>query len=134
MINGAHVIIHTLDAEADRRSSSGKRSIPRTVDAGADCRLQASSRRDHRAPHRGPASQGPYLMCDDLDKTMDELAAQGATLTAVTEARWGRLTSLHLPGGAGPDELRHPRVTDLYYPAAGSGSRRPPTRRCFDPQ
>jgi hypothetical protein len=39
-------------------------------------------------------------MCDDLDTTMDELAAKGATLTAVTGARWGRLTSLHLPGGA----------------------------------
>jgi hypothetical protein len=54
-------------------------------------------------------------MCDDLDTTMDELAAQGATLTAVTEARWGRLTSLHLPGGGevGLYEPRHPRATDL---------------------
>ena len=54
-------------------------------------------------------------MCDGLDTTMDELAAKGATLTAVTEARWGRLTSLHLPGGGevGLYEPRHPRATDL---------------------
>ena len=67
--------------------------------------------------HAGHQMMGAlvYLMCDDLDTTMDELAAKGATLTAVTEARWGRLTSLRLPGGGevGLYEPRHPRATDL---------------------
>jgi hypothetical protein len=46
---------------------------------------------------------------------MTELAAKGATFATVTEARWGRVTKLQLPGGGdvGLYEPRHPRATDM---------------------
>jgi predicted enzyme related to lactoylglutathione lyase len=55
-------------------------------------------------------------MCDDIDATMTELAAKGATFSQpITEERWGRLTRLRLPGGGelGMYEPRHDRATDL---------------------
>jgi len=66
-------------------------------------------------------------MCDDLDTTMDELAAKRATLTTVTKARWGRLTSLHMPGGGevGLYEPRHPRLPTCNIPPLDKRSRRP---------
>ena len=115
MINGAHVIILSHDAEADRAFFREVLDYP-YVDAGADWlifKLPPAEIAVH--PTEGPPSHELYLMCDDLDTTMDELAAKGATLTAVTEAGWGRLTSLRLPGGGevGLYEPRHPRATDL---------------------
>ena len=66
-------------------------------------------------PVDGPANHQLYLICDDLDGTMNQLAAKGVRCTAVTEARWGRLTSLVLPGGSelGLYQPRHPLAIDL---------------------
>jgi hypothetical protein len=47
---------------------------------------------------------------------MDELAAKGVRFTApVTQTRWGRLTSLEIPGGGevGLYEPAHPVAYDL---------------------
>jgi hypothetical protein len=49
------------------------------------------------------------LMCDDLEGTQAELAAQGVEFTRPPEeASWGRVTAFRLPGGAevGLSELR----------------------------
>jgi predicted enzyme related to lactoylglutathione lyase len=56
-----------------------------------------------------------YLMCDDLDATIRDLNAKGVTTGPVQEQRWGRLTSITLPGGAqlGMYEPKHPRAIDL---------------------
>ena len=61
-------------------------------------------------PTDGRASHELYLMCDDLEATMADLTAKGVHCAAVTEERWGLLTSLTLPGGAtlGLYEPRHP--------------------------
>jgi hypothetical protein len=51
-----------------------------------------------------------YLMCDELDATT-ELRVRGADVRGdVVEERWGRLTSIRLPGGGelGLYEPRHP--------------------------
>jgi hypothetical protein len=54
-------------------------------------------------------------MCDDLKATMKELADKGVQCGAITEARWGSITSIHLPGGGelGPYQPNHPTVLDL---------------------
>jgi hypothetical protein len=41
-------------------------------------------------------------MCDDIEKTTDELAAKGIPSTPVEDQGWGLVTTLELPGG---DEL-----------------------------
>ena len=54
-------------------------------------------------------------MCDDLNATIEHLAAHGVTCSDVTDQGWGLLTSIRLPGGGdlGLDEPRHLRATDL---------------------
>jgi hypothetical protein len=54
-------------------------------------------------------------MCDDLKKTMRELQVKGVQCGEVTEARWGSVTSIHLPGGGelGLYQPKHPTALTL---------------------
>ncbi|QRP42682.1 VOC family protein [Amycolatopsis sp. FDAARGOS 1241] len=109
------MIVYSYDAEADRsffRDVLGYRH----VDAGGGWlifKLPPAEIAVH--PGDGLPSHELYLMCDDLDATMGELAANGVVCTAVSEARWGRLSGFRLPGGStvGIYEPRHPRAIDL---------------------
>ena len=113
MINGSHVIIYSQDAEADRAFLRDVLDC-RHVDAGAGWlifKLPPAEVAVH--PAEGLSAHELYLMCDDLDATMTDLAGRGATFSALTEARWGRVTKLQLPGGGevGLYQPRHPRAT-----------------------
>ena len=115
VITGGHVIIYSQDAEADRAFFRDVLCYPH-VDAGAGWlvfKLPPTELAIH--PVEGPASHQLYLICEDLDATMNQLAAKGIQCAAVTEARWGRLTSLVLPGGGelGLYQPRHPLAIDL---------------------
>ena len=114
-ISGAHVIIYSRDAEADRVFFRDVLDYPH-VDAGGGWlifKLPPAEVAVH--PSDEPVSHELYLMCDDLDVTITELAASGVTCAAVAEARWGRLSRFQLPGGSdvGIYQPRHPRATDL---------------------
>jgi predicted enzyme related to lactoylglutathione lyase len=66
--------------------------------------------------HPGPAGHEISLMCDDLDRTMAELAARGAEFAGAVEDRaFGRTVALKVPGSK--DILlyqpRHPVAFDL---------------------
>ncbi|WP_405725925.1 extradiol dioxygenase [Streptomyces sp. NBC_01537] len=116
MINGAHVIVYSRDAEADRAFFKDVLEYPH-VDAGGGWlifKLPPTEIAVH--PTDGPESQELYLMCDDVDATVTNLAAKGVEFTQpVTDAGWGRLTRFRLPGGGevGMYEPRHERATDL---------------------
>lgn len=111
MINGAHVIIYSKDAEADRaffRNILGFAS----VDAGHGWLIFALPKAES-AFH--PAEENDrhelYLMCDDLKAEMSALRAKGVECREVVEARWGSVTKIRLPGGGeiGLYEPKHPR-------------------------
>jgi catechol 2,3-dioxygenase-like lactoylglutathione lyase family enzyme len=116
VINGAHVIVYSRDAEADRAFLRDVLEYPH-VDAGRGWlvfRLPPAEIAVH--PTDGPESQELYLMCDDVDATVADLTAKGVEFTQpVTDARWGRLTRFRLPGGGevGLYEPRHERATGL---------------------
>lgn len=116
MINGAHVIVHSRDAEADRAFFRDVLEYPH-VDAGGGWlvfRLPPAEVAVH--PTDEPEAHELYLMCDDLGETMRTLTAKGVEFSRpVTEARWGSLTGLRLPGGGelGLYQPRHPRATEL---------------------
>ncbi|MDQ0312858.1 catechol 2,3-dioxygenase-like lactoylglutathione lyase family enzyme [Kitasatospora herbaricolor] len=116
MINGAHIVVHSRDAEADRAFFRNVLEYPH-VDAGGGWlifKLPPAEVAVH--PTTGPEGQELFLMCDDLEATMRTLTAKGVEFTQpVTEQRWGRLTRLRLPGGGevGIYEPRHRRATDL---------------------
>jgi catechol 2,3-dioxygenase-like lactoylglutathione lyase family enzyme len=111
MINGAHVVIYTTDAEADRaffRDVLGFSS----VDAGHGWLifgLPAAESAFHPAETNGRHEL--YLMCDDLKAEMERLHGKGVECAEVVEARWGSITKIRLPGGGevGIYQPKHPR-------------------------
>lgn len=103
MINGAHVIIFSTDAEADRafiRDVLGFAS----VDAGDGWlifKLPPAEVAVHPADAAGgQAGHQLSLMCDDLAQTLAVLAGKGTPVSPVSSARWGTSATITLPGGS----------------------------------
>ena len=89
MITGAHVIVYSRDADADRAFFRDVLEYPHVDEL--------------------------YLMCDDVNATVKRLAAKGVRCGPVSDQGWGLLTSVRLPGGGelGLYEPRHPKATEL---------------------
>jgi hypothetical protein len=110
MITGAHAILHSRDAEADRaflRDVLGFTS----VDAGQGW-LIFGLPPSELAVHPGEKSLHQlYLLTDDVMKLTKDLAGRGVTCGPVLDRGWGLLTELPLPGGGvlGVYQPRHPR-------------------------
>lgn len=111
MIHGAHVMIFSRDAEADRAFLRDVVGLG-AVDAGggwlifklppAEMGVHPSDKNDvHEF----------YLMCDDLDAERERLASNGVEFGPVSTQDWGRSTAIPLPGGGrlGLYEPRHAR-------------------------
>ena len=115
MITGAHVILYSRDAEADRAFLRDVLGYPH-VDAGGGWlifKLPPAEVAVH--PAEATESHELYLMCDDVNATVGQLAAKGVDCGPVSDQGWGLLTSIGLPGGGqlGLYEPRHPRATEL---------------------
>ncbi|MHC5260062.1 VOC family protein [Streptomyces sp. UC4497] len=100
MITGAHTILYSSDADADRAFLRDVLGFP-NVDAGGGW-LIFTAPPSEIAVH--PTEDAPrhelMLMCDDVDRTITELTDKGVEFTSpVQDMRWGRLTSIRLPGG-----------------------------------
>jgi len=99
MISGAHVIVYSRDAEADRAFFRDVLGF-RWVDAGHGWLIFAlppSEAAFHPAEANG--THELYFMCDDLEAEMSALRAKGVECSGVHEERWGTLTRIRLPGG-----------------------------------
>jgi len=116
-VSGAHVIVYSRDADADRRFVRDVLGFPH-VDAGGGWLIFKLPPAE-AAVHPSESADGPghelYLMCDNLDATLRDLAERGVECGAVSDARWGRLSRFRLPGGSqvGIYEPRHARATEL---------------------
>jgi catechol 2,3-dioxygenase-like lactoylglutathione lyase family enzyme len=110
MINGAHVIVSSRDAEADRRFFREILGFD-SVDAGHGWLIFALPPAEV-AVHPTDTTPGHelYLMCDDVTTERERLEARGVRCADIVEARWGLVTRFSLPGGAevGLYEPRHP--------------------------
>jgi catechol 2,3-dioxygenase-like lactoylglutathione lyase family enzyme len=110
-ITGVHAILYTRDPAADRAFFSDVLGLG-SVDAGDGWLIFALPPAE-LAAHDAPADRGGYdlyLMCDDIEATVRELAAKGAVFDGhVNEQRWGSITAIRLPGGGrlGLYEPRH---------------------------
>lgn len=106
MIIGAHTILYSRDAEADRafiRDVLGFTS----VDAGGGWLIFALPPSEVAVhPDDAGGRHELYLMCDDIEAT----AARLGVTSPITELRWGRVTHIDLPSGAqiGLYEPKHP--------------------------
>jgi hypothetical protein len=114
VINGAHVIIYSTDAEADRAFVRDVLAFP-SVDAGHDWLIFALPPSEVAVhPTDGAGSHELFLMCEDIDATVAELEAKGVTFDGgIADAGFGRNATLVLPGGGrvGIYQPRHPRPT-----------------------
>jgi catechol 2,3-dioxygenase-like lactoylglutathione lyase family enzyme len=115
MLSGAHVIVYSREAEADRlffRDVLGFKS----VDAGHGWLIFALP--PGEAAFHPSAENGPhqlYFTCDDLRTEMSALAQKGVHFSEVQEARWGSVTQMRLPGGGevGLYQPKHPTALGL---------------------
>ncbi len=110
MITGAHIVLYSKDADADRaffRDVLGFTS----VDAGPGWLIFAMPPAEaafHPAEENGQHEM--YFLCDNLGGEMAALAKKGVNCSKVQEERWGLLTKLTLPGGGtlGLYQPKHP--------------------------
>ncbi len=114
MINGAHVIIYSRDAEADRAFLRDVLRLPH-VDAGDGWlifALPASEVAVH--PAEANATHELYLMCEDVKAFRAAMKECGIRCGPMQERGWGLLTELTLPGGGrlGVYQPRHERPRD----------------------
>ena len=115
MISGAHVVIYSKNAEADRvflRDVLGFKS----VDAGHGWLIFALPPGEAAVhPSDGVVAHELHFMCDDLKSEMDSLAKKGVEFSDIQEARRGSITKMQLPGGGevGLYQPKHPTALGL---------------------
>ena len=110
MIFGAHVVIYSTDATADRAFFCDVLGFS-SVDAGHGWLIFALPPAEVAVhPADANVSNELYLMCDDLTAEMRALGAKGVRFSEVEEPRWGSVTKFRLPGGSevGLYQPKHP--------------------------
>jgi len=110
MIFGAHTVIYSKDAEADRRFLGDVLGLV-SVDVGRGWlifELPPGELAVHPAAENG--AHELYFMCDDLKAEIAALKEKGVECAEVEEARWGSVTKIGLPGGGavGLYQPKHP--------------------------
>jgi len=110
MIHGAHVIIYSKNADADRAFFRDVLKYP-AADAGHGWLIFALPPAEI-AFH--PSDENDvhefYLMCDDVHALIAEMKKKKVKCSSVEEQRWGSITRLALPGGGtlGVYQPKHP--------------------------
>ena len=116
MITGAHSVIFSTNADADRKFLLDVLNLP-YVDVGegwlifglppAEVAVHPSDKNDiHEF----------YLICDDVAAFVNEMKQQSIETTTVKDEGWGLLTHVTLPGGGklGVYQPRHNRPDSMH--------------------
>jgi hypothetical protein len=108
MVIGSHVLVYSAAPEQDRAFLAGVLGL-KSVDAGhgwlifklPPAEIAVHPRDDGPTDGASPSMLAAhvYLMCDDLERTMTELAARGVQCGDVGRERWGTRTTIRLPSG-----------------------------------
>ncbi|MBB5344668.1 VOC family protein [Tunturibacter empetritectus] len=113
MIFGAHVVVYSTDASADR---AFLRDILRlaSVDAGHGWLIFALPPSEI-AVHPAEANDRHelYFMCNDLSAEISALGKKAVKCSPVQEERWGSIVRVQLPGGGqvGLYQPKHPTAS-----------------------
>jgi len=115
MISGAHVVVYSKDADADRAFFRDVLGF-KYVDAGHGWLIFALPPGEaafHPSEENGLHEL--YFMCEDLKAEMASLAMKDVKCSRVEEARWGLITKMPLPGGGevGLYQPKHPIALGL---------------------
>jgi catechol 2,3-dioxygenase-like lactoylglutathione lyase family enzyme len=109
MISGAHVILYSKNAEADRAFFKEVLGFA-SVDAGHGWLIFALPPSE-AAFHPGEnGAHELYFLCGDIQAEIMALSAKGVACSPVHEERWGSITRIGLPGGGelGLYQPKHP--------------------------
>ena len=125
MINGAHFLLYSTNAEADRAFLRDVLEF-RSVDAGTGWLIFGLPPAEIAVHPSGAATTPPnaadgvvgaalYLMCDDLHTTMAKLRTKNVNFSPIEEPPWGTVTTFPLPSGSciGLYQPKHPTALGL---------------------
>ena len=110
MIFGAHVIVSSKDAAADRTFLRDVLGLS-SEDAGHGWLIFALPPSEVAVhPVEDSGGHELYFMCDDLKAEVAALETKGIHCSEVQHARWGTITHIQLPGGGaiGLYQPKHP--------------------------
>lgn len=115
MIFGAHTILYSKDAEADRAFFRDILGFP-AVDPGHGWLIFALPPTEVAVhPSESNNRHELYLMCDDIKAEVLSLESKGVACSELHEEPWGSLTNITLPGGGeiGLYQPKHPTALNL---------------------
>jgi hypothetical protein len=115
MIIGAHAILYSTNAEADRAFLRDVLKL-NNVDVGGGWLIFALPPAEVAVhPADENTAQELYLMCSDIDAFVSEMKEHNLTCDALRNERWGVLTHLALPSGSklGVYQPKHPRPAPM---------------------
>jgi len=124
MILGAHFLLYSIDADADRAFFRDVLGF-RYVDVGhgwlifgmspAEAAIHPGEDKPSQSDPKGLMGAELYLMCDDLSAVMAELKAKKVECSEVQTAPWGITTTISLPSGGrvGLYQPRHQTALNL---------------------
>ncbi|MES1240403.1 MAG: extradiol dioxygenase [Acidobacteriota bacterium] len=125
MITGAHFLLYSTDPDADRAFLRDVLELP-SIDIGhgwlifalppAEAAVHPADGDNLQTHAERPLLRSVlYLMCDDLDALLASLAAKNVSCSPVSEASWGRKTTIPLPSGGeiGLYQPSHPTALGL---------------------
>jgi uncharacterized glyoxalase superfamily protein PhnB len=101
MLIGAHTIIYSKQAEEVRAFLRDVLELD-SIDIGGGWLIFALPPAELAVhPDEGATRHELYLMCEDIETTVQRLKAKGVELAQpVTDQRWGLVTAIRLPDGS----------------------------------
>jgi catechol 2,3-dioxygenase-like lactoylglutathione lyase family enzyme len=133
MILGAHVLLYSKDADKIRAFFRDTIGWPH-VDAGEGWLIYGLPPAEFGVHPENPGDDNGtelHLMCDDIQRTMVELAKKGVEFGGpVVDQGYGLVSSIRLPDGStmGLYQPKHPTAI-RWGKAAKSKSARPPAKK-----
>ena len=120
MIIAVHALLYSENAPAARRFFQDTLKLT-FVDAGGGWPIFALPPTELAVhPIEGAHMPELYLVCDDVEKTVDELRANGVEiLRPISDQGWGRVTFIRIPGDIelGLYEPRHKLAVSVSRPS-----------------
>lgn len=99
MIDGAHVVVYSTDADADRAFLADVLGL-RGVDVGGGWLIFALPPAEVAVhPFERNDAHELFFLCKDIKAFVAEMKKRKVPVSAVQTERWGYLTRMTLPGG-----------------------------------
>lgn len=115
MINGAHAIIYSKNADADRAFLRDVLGLPH-VDVGHGWLIFGLPPAEIAVhPDEENGAHELYFMCEDIEKFVAEMQRRGIACSGINAMGWGMLSQITLPGGGqiGVYQPRHARPESM---------------------